>query len=258
MVLVRARDEVRAVERVALGCACAVRRDVCEDVFRQCVGEIHLPGQHRLLVEQHLEMDVRGAAAIPAGENGLERDVAGFTRRLRAAQEFLALGRDPLIVALPVIAGILAGRVAVPDVDTRAGDGLAGGAVRHLDVQLEGDARPAFRDVFAHEVGIEIERAFDHARRHAADVRELRAGGCFAPLWPWSHVRPPMLPRHRLARSRLRGAIRSCLVSWSSLVSHPSPLRLSGLRRQMHQRSTRDRSGALGVDVVTQGAQVCP
>ena len=77
-------------------------------------------------------------------------------RQLHAAAEGLALGAlDARVCAL---------RVAVPDVDGRAFDRLAGIRVDDGDAQVERQARPALADVAADEVEVEVVRGPRSAR----------------------------------------------------------------------------------------------
>ena len=91
-------------------------------------------------------MDVRRATLIPAGINRGERRQPAGVGRLNAAQ----IGQ----LALAAILRIVAIRVALPDVDGGPGYRCAG--VVHVDDgdgQRDGEARFAFADVAADEIG---------------------------------------------------------------------------------------------------------
>src|SRR6202166_3747051 len=101
---VRQRELVIAVEGVADRLA-PVEADIVVDVLAERVGEIHLACEHVLVVDEDLEMNMRGAAAIPAGIEAAELDFAARVGHLRSAHEGGPGGIDPVIVALSGIAG---------------------------------------------------------------------------------------------------------------------------------------------------------
>jgi hypothetical protein len=53
-----------------------------------------LPGEHVAVIEKHLEVNVRGAARIPARIDRFETHRAFVVGELRAAEEFLPDGRE--------------------------------------------------------------------------------------------------------------------------------------------------------------------
>src|SRR5581483_3045119 len=80
------QDRVGVVGGVAPG-PVAIRRG-CEHRVVEVVGEVQLAGQGRVADVDH-DVDVHGAARIPAGIDGVELDHACAVRRLAAAQEGL-------------------------------------------------------------------------------------------------------------------------------------------------------------------------
>src|SRR5205085_4736155 len=105
-----------------------------------------------------LEVNVRGAALIPAGIDRFETDRALAVGELRAAQECLPDGREVLLVALILVARIDTLRIGMPNVDAGALARLAGGPVDDAQIDPERDARPALGDLRADEPRVEIER----------------------------------------------------------------------------------------------------
>lgn len=86
----------------------------------------------------------------------------------------------------------------MPDVDTGALAGLAGGAVDHAQIDPERDAGAAFRDFRADEFRIQIKRTLDRLRRQEADIAKCIDIGT-------PRVRPPGQRRqrgHRESRER--------------------------------------------------------
>ncbi len=167
------RKAVIAVERVACPPA-AVGGDVGVDVLAQCIRKVHLSGEHVLLVGEHLEMDVGGAALVPAGIDGAERDLAARVDQLRAAHEGAACRVDGVILTLAAVAGIEAVRACVPDIDACTGDGLAGAGVQHHEAQSQRRARMALGDVHPLHLGVEIIGAFDRLWRQDAARLQTR------------------------------------------------------------------------------------
>src|SRR6202011_5867525 len=130
-----------------------------------------LPGEHVAVVEQHLEVNMGGAAGVPARIDRLEADRAFAVGELRAAEEFLPDGREVLLVALALVARIDTLRIGMPDVDAGALARLASGAVDDTQIDPQRDARPALGDLRANEPGIEIKRTLDRLRRQETHVR---------------------------------------------------------------------------------------
>src|SRR5690606_39027320 len=87
-------EHVRAVGGVRLPAA-RVGGDGGHRVVDPLV-EVELAGVHDLSADVHLDVDVRGAAAVPAGVEGVEGDGAVLAGDLDAAQEALPLGSLPL------------------------------------------------------------------------------------------------------------------------------------------------------------------
>lgn len=119
-----------------------------------------------------------GPPAVPAGVDGTERRPALVVGNQRAAQGGLASGVERAVAALVGVARVVAGRVAVPDVHARPGDAYAGG-VHHLDRQIQRHALLAFRDVIAHDLGVDVVGALRHLDGECADIGadEARALG---------------------------------------------------------------------------------
>ena len=80
----------------------------------------------------HLDVDVDGAARVPAGEDRAELGQAAHVRHLHAAAERLALR------ALDT--GVGSFRIAVPDVHGGALDRLAGAGVHDGHAKVEGES----------------------------------------------------------------------------------------------------------------------
>ncbi len=130
------------------------------DEFVHRVGKIHLPGEHIAVVEQHLEMHVRGAAGVPARIDRFETDRTFAIGELRAAEKFLSDGRKVLLVALALVARIDALRIGVPEIDA----GALARARRSTPsmtrkVHAAGERRSALGDLRADEPGVEIIRS---------------------------------------------------------------------------------------------------
>lgn len=134
-----------------------------------------------------LEMDVDGAAAVPAGVDGRERGVAAHVGGLVAAQEFAAARIEEAAGVAHV--GVGAERIALSEIDARAGQWSAGVAVHAVDADAQVDARAvALRTIgrvdpdvgplehLVHEVRtLGLLGSTTHERnsvaRHAADAR---------------------------------------------------------------------------------------
>src|SRR5690606_16647010 len=84
------------------------------------LGEVHLGDQQGGGVEMDAEVDVDGAADVPAGVDGGERAPPLGVADLEAAQVGPAAGVGAARLAGE--AGVGAGRVGVPDVDHRVAD----------------------------------------------------------------------------------------------------------------------------------------
>src|SRR6202011_1813433 len=109
----------------------------------------------------HLDVNMRGAARVPARVDRFEADTTVAVGELRAAEEFLPDGREILLVALALVARIDTLRIGMPDVDASALARLAGGAVNDAQIDPQRDARPALGYLGANEPGIEVIRPLD-------------------------------------------------------------------------------------------------
>ena len=138
------------------------------DRLRDRVIEVELGGQHRLLVQMHLRVDVDGAALVPAGIDRLELHDPVGVRHLRAAEERLPLaGVEPGVHTL---------RVAVPDVHDRVGQRLAIG-VPDADGQAQGHTLAILGDVGANRVDVEVVRPLGLLGRQGARRRVVEERG---------------------------------------------------------------------------------
>src|SRR2546423_7588053 len=104
---VRQRQLVTAVECGARDLA-AVGADIGENVLAERIRKIHLAGEHVLVVDEYLEVDMNGAAGVPAGIDAAESGLTACVRELGAAHKGTARSVDVAPVALAGIAGIIA------------------------------------------------------------------------------------------------------------------------------------------------------
>ena len=102
-------NSVVLVEHVALLRAGNIGRDRRKKMLAESVGK-------------DLEVDMCGAAAMPAGIDRLEGNDALVVGMLEATQELLVRRVGIATVTLPRIAGIDTLRVAMPDIDPRRED----------------------------------------------------------------------------------------------------------------------------------------
>src|SRR3981081_1289023 len=123
------REPIVGIDDRTRGQAAGMGGNVRIDEFVDGVGKIHLSGEHVAVIEKHLEVNVRGAARVPARIDRFETDRALAVGELRAAEELLPDGREVLLVALALVARIDTLRIGMPDVDAGALARLAGGAV---------------------------------------------------------------------------------------------------------------------------------
>src|SRR5712664_1335843 len=175
-------DDLTPVQAVCIG------RNVRIDEFVHRIGKIHLPSKHVTVIEQHLEVNVRRTARIPTRIDRLKTDGAFTVGNLRTAEEFLADGRNILLVALTLVARINTLCICVPDIDAGAFAGFAGGAVDDPQIDAQRHARPAFGDLGADQSGVKIEGPLDGLRHQETDIakstriskrcRARRAGQC--------------------------------------------------------------------------------
>jgi hypothetical protein len=124
----------------------------------------------------HLDVDVDGAAGVPAGIDRLEGRDTLRVRPLDPAQEVRArIAGDR--------AGVDAERVAVPDVDGGTSDRLAGGGVDDGEPEQGRRAGLALGDVAAEALAGDVEGAFgqlggeDAGDGPGGDGERPRAGG---------------------------------------------------------------------------------
>src|SRR5207248_10560374 len=115
-----------------------VRSTLVDRVGDRLVEE-HLAGVHHRAADVHLEVDVGRPAAVPAGEDRVEEDLAVRVALLVAAQEAPAVVGGGVTAAAggrtrSAVAGVHAAGVRVPDLDVGAADRLAGGGVLHREV----------------------------------------------------------------------------------------------------------------------------
>src|SRR5882757_7361180 len=90
-------DDLTRVQAVCIG------RNVRIDEFVHRIGKIHLSGEHVAIIKQHLEVNVRSAARVPARIDRLKANRAYAVCELRSSQEFLPDRRDILLVALALV-----------------------------------------------------------------------------------------------------------------------------------------------------------
>lgn len=98
------------------------------------------------------DVDVGGAAGVPAGEDGGHLDDAVFVGEADAAE----VGESEGVFGGEARVGACG--VARPKVDVDVGDGFAGVDVDDLDVEEDGDANLALTDIFTDELLVEIYR----------------------------------------------------------------------------------------------------
>lgn len=96
------------------------------------------------------DVDVGGAALVPAGEVGRDLDDAFRVGLGEPA------GKGETGGVLDGKTGVFSGRVAVPEVHYDVGEDGAGRNVDDLDVEEEGDSGFAFADVVSDEHGVDV------------------------------------------------------------------------------------------------------
>ncbi len=117
----------------------------------QCLAvEEELPREGLGAAQVHLHVDVHGAARVPAREDRPERGGAVRIRHLNAAEEGARVALDTRV---------LTACVAVPEVDRRVLDRLAGVGVEDDDAQVERHALATLGDVPPDEIEVEVVRA---------------------------------------------------------------------------------------------------
>jgi hypothetical protein len=124
-----------------------------------------------------LEVDVRRAAAIPAGVDRQEARAAVGVGLLVAAQVPVGVGRRGVLAAggaggAALVARVDATGVAVPDLDVRALDRAARLGVLHGEHQLEREAGTVLGDVAARELVVDPVGALGDL-----GAEDARAGG---------------------------------------------------------------------------------
>src|SRR5690606_8021742 len=151
-VTVRIDQRVVRVERAPLRIVLAIRLPLLEDFRVDFVIEKRLARDGLSRPDQHLEVDVRRTAAVPAGIYGRESDEALRVGDLRAAQERRpdrGRYRDAADALLALVAGVKAERVGLPQVEAHAFERRAIPRAPNLHRKLERRAGPAFRHIGA-------------------------------------------------------------------------------------------------------------
>ena len=190
---------------------------------------------------------MRRAALVPAGPDGAEPGDAVRVRGLGPAQEGLAFG---VLVALMGEAGVVAARVAVPDVDPRLGDGIAGG-VDHLDGEVDGRAGAAFGDVGAAQALVEVERPLGRLGREQADGGRDQPGPRGGGPGPGGDGEPGQGRERQKAQEAATGGGSGGVVQGGSPVGGRGVSREMGAEAPSRQRRPRGRERALGVSGAT-------
>src|SRR5919199_1276820 len=165
-------DGVAGVARRSAGTP--VVRPLAIDRVGERIREVELARVDDLAADVHLDVDVHGPALVPAGVDRLERSDPARVRPLDAAHEGARVAVD---------AGVGAERVAVPDVDGRAFDRLAGRGVDDRKPEEQRSPRPPLRYLAAELLAGDVVRALrllrrEHARYGAGgDGRRAAFGG---------------------------------------------------------------------------------
>jgi hypothetical protein len=126
-----------------------------------------IPPTHLAPANMHLEVDVNGAAGVPAGVDGLEPGDPVPVRELHPAEEVPGVRLPPArgARASPAEPRIDPECVGVPDIDRGADQRLAATRVDDASAELQGHARLAFGDVAADALEVDVIGAFGQLRR---------------------------------------------------------------------------------------------